>query len=109
MIRLEGVIKSYDKKKNVVNNLDLEIKTGELVVLVGESGCGKTTTLKMINRLLEPTKGKIFIDEKNIQDTDKNELRRNIGYVIQDVGLFPHLTIDKISQLCLLYAKRMWR
>ena len=104
MIRLEGVIKSYDKKKNVVNNLDLEIKTGELVVLVGESGCGKTTTLKMINRLLEPTKGKIFIDEKNIQDTDKNELRRNIGYVIQDVGLFPHLTIDKniaiVPSLC---------
>ena len=104
MIRLEGVIKSYDKKKNVVNNLDLEIKTGELVVLVGESGCGKTTTLKMINRLIEPTKGKIFINDKNIQDTDKNDLRRNIGYVIQDVGLFPHLTIDKniaiVPSLC---------
>lgn len=95
MIKLEGVSKSYDNLNNVVDNLDLEIKTGELVVLVGESGCGKTTTMKMINRLIEPTKGKIFINEDNIQDLDKNTLRRNIGYVIQNVGLFPHLTIDK--------------
>lgn len=95
MINLVGVSKSYDNVTNVVNNLDLEIKTGELVVLVGESGCGKTTTMKMINRLIEPTAGKIFIDENNIRDLEKNVLRRNIGYVIQNVGLFPHLTIDK--------------
>nr|MDA3846545.1 betaine/proline/choline family ABC transporter ATP-binding protein [Vallitaleaceae bacterium] len=104
MIRLVGVSKSYDKVINVVDNLDIEIKTGELVVLVGESGCGKTTTMKMINRLIETTEGAIFIDENNIKDVDKNELRRNIGYVIQDVGLFPHLTIDKniaiVPSLC---------
>lgn len=104
MIKLEGVSKSYDNVTNVVDNLDLEIKTGELVVLVGESGCGKTTTMKMINRLIEPTAGKIFIDEDNIQKLDKNTLRRNIGYVIQNVGLFPHLTIDKniaiVPSLC---------
>jgi osmoprotectant transport system ATP-binding protein len=95
LIRLEGVSKSYDNASNVVDKLDLEIKTGELVVLVGESGCGKTTTMKMINRLIEPTNGNIFIDEDNIRNLNKNELRRNIGYVIQNVGLFPHLTIDK--------------
>lgn len=98
MIRLVGVSKSYDKVNNVVDNLDLEIKTGELVVLVGESGCGKTTTMKMINRLIEPTRGEIFIDENNIRELNKNDLRRNIGYVIQNVGLFPHLTIaDNIA------------
>ncbi len=104
MIKLKGICKSYDKINNVVDNLDLEIKTGELVVLVGESGCGKTTTMKMINRLIDPTKGDIFIDEKNIKDLERNELRRNIGYVIQNVGLFPHLTIAKnialVPSLC---------
>lgn len=95
MIKLENVVKSYDGKNNVVDNLDLEIKNGELIVLVGESGCGKTTTMKMINRLIEPTAGDIYIDGENIKTYDKNELRRNIGYVIQNVGLFPHLTIDK--------------
>jgi osmoprotectant transport system ATP-binding protein len=74
------------------------------VVLVGESGCGKTTTLKMINRLIEQTSGTILIDGEDITSIDKNELRRNIGYVIQDVGLFPHLTIEKniatVPNLC---------
>jgi len=104
VIKLENLVKSYDGKKNVVDNLDLEIKSGELVVLVGESGCGKTTTMKMINRLIEPTSGDILIDAENIKTYDKNELRRNIGYVIQNVGLFPHLTIDKniatVPMLC---------
>ena len=95
MIRLENIVKTYDGNKNVVDNLDLEIKSGELVVLVGESGCGKTTTMKMLNRLIEPTSGNIYIDGENIKSYEKNELRRNIGYVIQNVGLFPHLTIDK--------------
>lgn len=95
MINLKNVVKSYDGVKNVVDNLDLEIQSGELVVLVGESGCGKTTTMKMINRLIEPTGGEILIDGESIGTYDKNELRRNIGYVIQNVGLFPHLTIDK--------------
>ncbi len=104
MIQLESVYKSYDGTKNIVNHLDLKIDKGEFVVLVGESGCGKTTTLKMINRLIEQTSGTILIDGKDITDINKNELRRNIGYVIQDVGLFPHLTIEKniatVPNLC---------
>ncbi len=111
MIRLEGISKSYDNLNNVVDQLNLEIKTGELVVLVGESGCGKTTTMKMINRLIEPTEGNIFIDEDNIKDLNKNTLRRNIGYVIQNVGLFPHLTIDKniavVPTLCNVEKKEI--
>jgi osmoprotectant transport system ATP-binding protein len=104
MIQLESVYKSYDGTKNIVNHLDLKIDKGEFVVLVGESGCGKTTTLKMINRLIEQTSGTILIDGEDITSIDKNELRRNIGYVIQDVGLFPHLTIEKniatVPNLC---------
>lgn len=95
MIQLKNVCKSYDGKTNVVNNLNLTINKGELVVLVGESGCGKTTTMEMINRLMEPTKGNIFIDGKDIKSVEKNELRKNIGYVIQNVGLFPHRTISQ--------------
>lgn len=95
MISLKNISKSYDHETIVVNELDLEINDGEIVVLVGESGCGKTTTMKMINRLIEPSSGEIFIDGKNIKSFDKNELRRNIGYVIQNVGLLPHLTIEK--------------
>ncbi len=95
MINLKKIIKTYDQKTFVVNELDLEINKGELVVLVGESGCGKTTTMKMINRLIEPSGGDIFIDGKNINMFNKNELRRNIGYVIQNIGLMPHLTIEK--------------
>ena len=95
MISLKNISKSYNQGVTVVNELDLEINTGEIVVLVGESGCGKTTTMKMINRLIEPTSGDIFIDGENIRSFDKNELRRNIGYVIQNVGLLPHLTIEK--------------
>ena len=106
MIKLKNVVKSYDGNTKVVKNLDLEINSGELVVLVGESGCGKTTTMKMINRLIEPTSGDIFIDGESIKTYDKNELRRNIGYVIQNVGLFPHLTIDKnIATVPLLCKK----
>jgi len=106
VINLKGVTKTYDGKKNVVDNLDLEIKNGELVVLVGESGCGKTTTMKMLNRLIEPTGGDIFINGENIKTYNKNDLRRNIGYVIQNVGLFPHLTIDKnIATVPLLCKK----
>jgi osmoprotectant transport system ATP-binding protein len=93
VIILKDIVKSYDGKKNVVNHLDLHIEHGQIVVLIGESGCGKTTTMKMINRLIEPTSGTILIDNKDIKEFSKTELRRNIGYVIQHVGLFPHLTI----------------
>lgn len=93
LIEIKGVVKNYDGVTNVVDNLNLTINDGEIVVLIGESGCGKTTTMKMINRLIEPTSGTIEIDGKDIKQFEKIELRRNIGYVIQQVGLFPHLTI----------------
>ena len=106
MIRLERVRKTYDGQKNIVDDLDFEIRKGELVVLVGESGCGKTTTMKMINRLIEPDSGDIYIDGRNIKSFNKNELRRNIGYVIQDIGLFPHLTVRKNVSVVPLLCKK---
>jgi len=99
MIELKNVTKSFDGKNKVVKNLNLKIEKGEFVVLIGESGCGKTTTMKMINLLEKPTKGDIFIDGENVKDKDLMELRRNIGYVIQKVGLFPHMTIGENIEL----------
>jgi osmoprotectant transport system ATP-binding protein len=77
----------------ILTDLELEIYEGETVVLLGESGCGKTTTLKMINRLLEPTKGDVSVRGRSTRDWDAIELRRGIGYVLQEAGLFPHFTI----------------
>jgi osmoprotectant transport system ATP-binding protein len=93
MIRLSGVGKTYDDGTVAVRELDLDVRRGELVCLVGPSGCGKSTTLKMINRLIEPTSGRIEIDGQDITGEDPVRLRRNIGYVIQEVGLFPHQRI----------------
>jgi osmoprotectant transport system ATP-binding protein len=90
MITLEGVSKSYGSGKVAVGDLTLEIGDGELTVLVGPSGCGKTTTLRMINRLIEPTSGRILIDGDNVLTKDPVTMRRGIGYVIQQGGLFPH-------------------
>ena len=95
MIQLMNVCKTYNGTDMVVKNLDLEIASGELVVLVGESGCGKTTTMRMINRLEDSTSGTILIDGQDIKDVNPIDLRRNIGYVIQKVGLFPHLTVGQ--------------
>ena len=93
-IVLKNVTKSYpDAAKPAVDSLDLEIPAGEIVVLVGPSGCGKTTTMRMINRLIEPTSGSITIDGEDVLSLNDVKLRRTIGYVIQQVGLFPHLTI----------------
>ncbi|SFM04256.1 ABC transporter ATP-binding protein [Pelosinus propionicus] len=93
MIRFENIVKTYENGRTVVNGLNLHIKEGEILVLIGPSGCGKTTTMKMINRLVEPTKGKIFIKGDDISNLDPVQLRRNIGYVIQNIGLLPHMTI----------------
>ena len=94
MIEFSSVKKSY-KNNVILENFNLKINDGELVVLIGSSGCGKTTLLKMINRLIETTSGDILIDGKNIKDFDPIELRRSIGYVIQQTGLFPHMTVKE--------------
>jgi osmoprotectant transport system ATP-binding protein len=93
MIRLQGVGKTYDGGTVAVQELDLDVPRGELVTLVGPSGCGKSTTLKMINRLIEPTTGRIELDGEDVTAMDPVKLRRRIGYVIQQIGLFPHQTI----------------
>ncbi len=93
MIRLESVSKQYPNGQLAVRELSLDVPEGEICVLVGPSGCGKTTTLKMINRLIEPTGGRIYLDGDDVTHVDPVELRRRIGYVIQQVGLFPHQTI----------------
>jgi osmoprotectant transport system ATP-binding protein len=92
MITLEAVTKEYGGRV-AVGSLSMEIADGEIVMLVGPSGCGKTTTLKMINRLVEPTSGVIRIDGRETHAMEPTTLRRTIGYVIQQVGLFPHLTV----------------
>lgn len=97
MINLVNVTKKYDNEV-AVNDLTMCIKKGELCVLAGESGCGKSTTLRMINRLIKYDEGKIEIDGKDITTYKEEELRRGIGYVIQNVGLFPHMNVrDNIS------------
>jgi len=94
MIKFENVHKSYGNK-TVLDNLNFEIKQGEFIVLIGPSGCGKTTTLKTINRLIDPDGGKIYIDGKDIKSINPVKLRRSIGYVIQQIGLFPNMTVEQ--------------
>jgi osmoprotectant transport system ATP-binding protein len=106
MIRLTGVGKTYDDGTVAVHELDLDVGRGEMVVLVGPSGCGKSTTLKMINRLIEPTTGRIEIDGQDVTDADPVGLRRGIGYVIQQIGLFPHQRIvNNVMTVPLLYGE----
>ncbi|MEU4212101.1 betaine/proline/choline family ABC transporter ATP-binding protein [Streptomyces sp. NPDC026206] len=93
MIRFEHVTKRYADGTTAVDDLSFEVAEGELVTLVGPSGCGKTTTMKMVNRLIEPTSGRIEVNGADISTVDPVELRRRIGYVIQQVGLFPHKTV----------------
>ncbi|KUL55304.1 ABC transporter ATP-binding protein [Streptomyces sp. NRRL F-4489] len=93
MIRFEHVTKRYADGTTAVDDLSFEVAEGELITLVGPSGCGKTTTMKMVNRLIEPTSGRILLDGEDIAAADPVELRRRIGYVIQQVGLFPHKTV----------------
>ena len=104
MITFEGVTKRYPGGTLAVDDLNLEIPDGQTMVLVGPSGCGKTTTLRMINRLIDPTSGRILLDGQDIQQSDPPTLRRGIGYVIQQAGLFPHRTIeDNIGTVPLLH------
>src|SRR5438132_14142912 len=93
MIRLESVTKRFPNGLVAVDDLSLEVPEGRTCVLVGPSGCGKTTTMKMVNRLIEPTGGRVFIGDEDVTKVDPVKLRRRIGYVIQQVGLFPHLTV----------------
>lgn len=99
MIELKNVVKTYDQKTIVVDRLNLKIEEGQIVVLIGESGCGKTTSMKMINRLIPMSDGEILFDGKSIMEYSAVELRRKIGYVIQKVGLLPHITIGENIEL----------
>ena len=94
MIEFKNVKKSY-KQNIILENFNMKIEEGNLVVLIGSSGCGKTTLLKMINRLIESTSGQILVDGKDIKSIDPIKLRRSIGYVIQQTGLFPHMTVKE--------------
>jgi len=94
LIRLEKVEKTYPGSEiPAVAELDLEVLPGEILVLVGPSGCGKSTTLRLINRMIEPTRGRIYFEGEDVTDVDPDQLRRKMGYVIQQIGLFPHRTI----------------
>jgi len=96
MIKLTRVFKTFDGGRSyAVKDLSLSVGMGETLVLLGSSGCGKTTTLKMINRLIEPTKGIIEVGGKDVMDHNPVDLRRQIGYVFQGIGLFPHMTIEQ--------------
>lgn len=93
-IRLEQVNKSFGEKK-VLNDLTLSVREGEFLTVIGRSGCGKTTMLKLMNGLLIPDEGTVTVEGKNLKETDLISLRRSIGYVIQNRGLFPHMTVEK--------------
>ena len=110
MIKAEQLSKHFDSIK-AVDGISFEIGDHEKLILLGPSGCGKTTTLKMINRLIEPTSGEVFIDGENIHDQSPETLRRNIGYVLQNNGLFPHYTVAEniavVPQLLKWDSKRI--
>ena len=111
MIKFENVTKAYGKNV-ILDDLSFDIKQGEFIVLIGPSGCGKTTTLRTINRLIEPDKGRIYVSGKDIAKQNPVELRRSIGYVIQQIGLFPNMTVEQniaIVPKLLKYPKEKWQ
>lgn len=95
VIRFDSVSKQYPDGTVAVTDLSLDVQQGELLCLVGPSGCGKTTTMKMVNRLVEPTSGRVFVEGSDVSAVNVADLRRRIGYVIQQVGLFPHQRVDE--------------
>ncbi len=100
MIRLSHVSKTFDNGQSyAVKDLSFQLDEGETLVLLGSSGCGKTTTLKMINRLIEASSGVIEVNGKDIKDQEPVDLRRQIGYIFQEIGLFPHMTIEQNVEL----------
>jgi len=106
VIRFDAVTKRYPDGTVAVDELSFVAQSGQITVLVGPSGCGKTTSLRMINRLIEPTSGKIFIEDRDASTVSRTELRRGIGYVIQQAGLFPHRTIvDNVATVPLLLGQ----
>jgi osmoprotectant transport system ATP-binding protein len=98
LIEFKNIVKKY-RTKTIINSFSLDIEAGQLVVFIGPSGCGKTTLLKMINKLIQPTSGTIFVNGTDISTMNPIELRRNIGYVIQNTGLFPHMSIKENLEL----------
>jgi len=94
-IEFKNIVKSYDGVNKVIDNLSLTVMSGELLTILGPSGCGKTTLLKMVNKLIAPDSGTILVNDIDILDQDAIQLRRSIGYVIQQIGLLPHLTIKE--------------
>ncbi len=95
MIVFDSVSKTYDGVSKALDNFSLEVIEGEILVLLGSSGSGKSTALRMINRLVEPTAGKILFEGKDLNNKDPIVLRRSIGYVVQGVGLLPHMTVEE--------------
>lgn len=106
VIELRDITMSYDQDR-ILQHFNLKVEQGTFLTIIGSSGCGKTTALKLINGLLTPEAGAVFINDNDISRTDMNELRRNIGYVIQEIGLFPHMTVEKnISYVPNLYRAK---
>ena len=106
VISLKNITAAYGNK-DVLMHFNLEIARGEFVMLIGTSGCGKTTALKLMNGLLRPKEGSVVVNGNDLSRTDLTALRRNLGYVVQETGLFPHLTIEKnISYVADLSRKK---
>lgn len=107
MITFSSVSKQYEDGTQAIRSLDFTIQEGEFFVLIGPSGCGKTTTMKMINRLIEPTEGRILMHDREIHTFDVEELRWNIGYVLQQIALFPHMTIAE--NIAIVPEMKRWK
>ena len=105
-ITFQNVSKHYGDGPPAIDGISFQVERGELAVLLGESGCGKTTTLKLINRLIDASAGQIFVDGEDIRRADAVKLRRNTGYVFQGIGLFPHMTISENIAITLRLMQR---